>query len=153
MSASLSRRRKPLCRLRWAAYAGLFALSTSPAAAQATAAVAPPPAETAPSEVRAPYEPQLLRLARIVGALAYLRNLCGDDDAAKWRTEMADLIASEQAVSAGERNRLAGAYNEAFRGYALTYRVCTPNAELVIERDLKEGARLTHAIVSRYGRG
>ena len=40
---------------------------------------------------------------------------------------MKALIESE-GVTPARRDRLAGAYNRGYRGYALTYRVCTPAA-------------------------
>jgi uncharacterized protein (TIGR02301 family) len=141
--------------MRVAASAVLFAFCTTQAAAQTRAAApAQPPANApAPPEARPPYEPQLLRLAQIIGTLAYLRDLCGDGDGDKWRAKMANLLAAEEAASDSERKRLAGAYNEGFHGYALTYRTCTANARLVIGRYLDEGERLTRDVESRYGGG
>ena len=49
-----------------------------------------PPAPTV--EPPPPYEPQLLRLAEMMGALAYLRDLCGADDGAEFRTKMKSLL-------------------------------------------------------------
>jgi uncharacterized protein (TIGR02301 family) len=94
----------------------------------------------------------LLRLAEIIGTLAYLRNLCGDDDGDKWRAKMADLLSAE-ANSQNERQRLAGAFNHGFHGYQLTYRTCTANAELIIARYLDEGEQLARDVQNRYGGG
>ncbi len=52
---------------------------------------------------------------------------------------------------AGAARRLAGAYNRGFRGYSLTYRICTPAAGEAARRYLAEGERLSHAIAGRFG--
>lgn len=111
-----------------------------------------PPPVTSPVEPSPPYEPQLLRLAEVMGALAYLRDLCGLRDGDKWRTRMSALLDVE-ATSEARKERLAGAYNKGFTGYESTYRSCTPNAELVIERYLDEGGKLARDVTSRYGGG
>jgi uncharacterized protein (TIGR02301 family) len=158
MNVTLPRCRRPLAvRVAAAAAAVVMAFGAMEAAAQTRPAAAPPPPVTAPAppDAHPPYEPQLLRLAEIIGALAYLRDLCGDHDGDKWRAKMANLLAAEAAASANERERerLAGAYNQGFHGYALTYRSCTANAKLVIERYLDEGERLTRDVENRYGGG
>jgi uncharacterized protein (TIGR02301 family) len=127
--------------------------------AEAQAQTRPAPPRSSPQQSPAaqpdehpPYEPQLLRLAQIIGALVYLRDLCGDNDGDKWRAKMAELLAGE-ASSESERQRLAGAYNQGFRGYSLTYRSCTANAKLVIARYIEEGEQLAHDVESSYGGG
>lgn len=97
-----------------------------------------------------PYEPQLERLAERLGTLALLRGLCGDGDAAEYRTRMAALIEAE-AQSDLRRARLAGAFNRGLRGYAASYRGCTASARLVIARALADADRLTRDLASRYG--
>jgi uncharacterized protein (TIGR02301 family) len=109
-------------------------------------APAPPPAAERPP----PYEPQLLRLAEMTGALAYLRNLCGAGDGEKFRAKMAELLEAE-GVSEARRDLLAGAYNRGFRDYQTTYRMCTPAASAVIDRYLTETARLAAEVAGRYG--
>ena len=104
------------------------------------AAEAPPP----------PYEPQMTRLAEILGALSFLRDLCGDNDGNEWRTKMSTLLEAE-AKSGSRRQRLTSAFNRGFRGYEMTYHECTPNARLAISRYLDEGSHLTHDITYRYG--
>ena len=110
-------------------------------------APAPPPEQAAPA-----YEPQLERLAELMGILAYLRDLCGKRDGATWRGRMEGLIDSE-GVTEDRRDRLAGAYNRGFQGYAATYRRCTPAAEVVIARALDEGSRLARELSARFGGG
>jgi len=107
----------------------------------------PPPA--VPEEAPPPYEPQLLRLSEILGALTYLRDICGDADAASWRGRMQTLLDAE-AKSAIRKEHLAGAFNRGFHGYELSYRVCTPNAQLIIKRFLTEGEKITHDVTNHY---
>ena len=106
----------------------------------------PPPAEPPP----APYDRDLMRLSEIIGSLAFLRGLCGGPDAAEWPRRMSALMEAE-GVTPGRRERLAGAYNRGYRGYALTYRVCTPAATLATSRFLAEGERLSQALAGRFG--
>ncbi len=106
---------------------------------------APQGAETLP-----PYESEVERLAGLLGTLAFMRDLCGAGDGAQWRTKMEELLAAEGSTVL-RRDRLAGAFNEGLRGYAATYRQCTPAAGVVIDRALDEAARLTHDLSSRYG--
>jgi uncharacterized protein (TIGR02301 family) len=118
----------------------------NPAAAPKSAPESAPPAVQPPP----PYEPQLLRLAQMMGALAYLRDLCGAGDGAKFRTRMAALLDAEGATES-RRDLLAGAYNQGFRDYQTTYRVCTPAADTVIARYLSETARIAAEVAGRYG--
>ncbi len=108
--------------------------------AGAPTAPAPPP----------PYEQQLLRLSEMMGALAYLRDLCGAADGAEFRSKMKSLLDAD-GIGQSQRDLIAGAYNEGFEGYRLSYRTCTPAAGEVIARYLAETARLSAELVSRYG--
>ena len=131
-----------------------FALAAGLAQAQQRPALARPP-EPAPApraEPPPPYEPQLLRLAEIMGALAWLRDLCGQKDGDAWRARMTSLIDAE-ATTEARKERLAGAWNRGFRGFEATYRACTPNAELVISRYLDEGQRIARDVANRFGGG
>lgn len=137
--------------------AAALALATLAAQAQKAAPPKTDPAKTEPATPPAeaplpPYEPQLLRLAEIMGALTYLRELCAAPDGEQWRARMTAIIDAE-AVSTARRQKLAGAYNRGFRGYEITYRNCTANAQAIIGRYLDEGARLAHDIGNRYGGG
>ena len=104
----------------------------------------------APADAPAPYDRELMRMSEIIGALAFLRGLCGTADAADWPARMKALIESE-GVTPARRDRLAGAYNRGYRGYALTYRVCTPAAHEAAARYVVEGDRLSHALAGRFG--
>lgn len=119
----------------------------APTAKPAPAPAAPPAPQ--PLETPPPYEKQLLRLAEVLGALAWLTELCGDRPGDQWRGQMMQLMEAE-ATSAARRERLAGAYNRGFRGYGAMHRRCTPNAELIITRFLDEGARIARDVASRF---
>jgi uncharacterized protein (TIGR02301 family) len=106
--------------------------------------------EPVPPEAEVPYERQILRLAEILGALTYLRDICGANDGPVWRDKMQALLEAE-AKTPPRRERLAGAYNQGLRGYQLTYRACTPNAELIISRFLDEGGKIARGVANRYG--
>ncbi len=110
------------------------------------------PAPAAPQEAPAPYEPAMLRLAEIMGSLAYLRDLCGHGDGDSWRARMGTLVDSEGG-SPARKERIAGAYNRGFKAYETIYRACTPNAEAIIHRYLTEAAALVRDIATRYGGG
>jgi uncharacterized protein (TIGR02301 family) len=97
----------------------------------------------------APYDQDLHRLGEILGALHYLRELCGAKEGQKWRNEMQALVAAE-APSGERRDRLVTAFNRGYRGFQQTYRTCTPAAELVIRRYLEEGAKISREITARY---
>ena len=125
----------------------------APAAKPAPAPAAPGPQTPAPAaEPPPPYQPQLLRLAEIMGALAYLRDLCGAGDGAKFRARMATLL-DAQATSETQRDLLAGAYNRGFQDYEITYGACTPAAEAIVSHFLGEMARLASEVANRYGGG
>lgn len=112
-----------------------------PAAAEPTTPAAEPPP---------PYEGQLLRLTEIMGALAYLRGLCGAHDADVYRAKVASLLEVEGRTQA-RKEMLAGAYNRGFRGYELFYRVCTPAAREAIARFLDETVKISADVANRYG--
>ena len=133
-------------------------LATAPLVAQAQSrpparqAPAPPaePPKPAPEPPAPAYERDLLRLSEIIGALAFLRELCANPDAGEWPRRMRALLDAE-AVTPSRRERYAGAYNRGYRGYALTYRICTPSAVEAATRFIAEGDRLTRNLAGRYG--
>ena len=142
----MTRRPGILVLVALAALAPITALAQSGARPQPPA---PAPAQEAPPP---PYEPQLLRLSEILGALSWLREICGDKDGEQWRASMRSLMEAEASTEA-RRQRLAGAYNRGFRNYETLHRACTPNAEIIIERFLDEGGKLANEVTNRFGGG
>jgi uncharacterized protein (TIGR02301 family) len=111
-------------------------------------AFAATPARAAP-ESSANFEADLSRLAEILGALHYLRNICGENEGQKWRNEMQALVDAE--AQGGERKaRLTAAFNRGYRDYQQNYRTCTPAAEVVIRRYLDEGSKIARDMTARY---
>src|SRR5262245_51544416 len=98
----------------------------------------------------APYDGNLKRLAEIMGALHYLRGLCGANDGQKWRTEIQALIDAE-APTGERRTRMIASFNRGYRGFQQSYRTCTPAADIVIRRYLEEGSRIAREVTARYG--
>jgi uncharacterized protein (TIGR02301 family) len=131
-------------------------LAVAPALAQSRPKPAAKPAEkeapapSPPPDAPAPYDRDLLRLSEIIGSLSFLRELCGNRDAAEWPARMKALLDAE-GTSPGRRDRLAGAYNRGYGGYAITYRVCTPSAVEAATRFIAEGERLSVALSGRFG--
>ena len=109
-----------------------------------------PPLVTQPEPPPAPYEKELLRLAEVMGSLAFLRPLCDSADGPEWPKRMQALLDTEGATP-GRRERLAGAYNRGYRAFSLTYRICTASAVEATNRYLKEGETLSRNIAGRYG--
>ena len=138
-----------LMALALAAMPPVAAQAQSGTRPQQQAPTPPPPAQEAPPP---PYEPQLLRLSEILGALSWLREICGDKDGEQWRASMRALMEAE-APTEIRRQRLAGAYNRGFSNYETLHRTCTPNAETIIERFLDEGGKLANEVTNRFGGG
>ena len=103
----------------------------------------------AQSEAPATFDGDLARLSEIMGALHYLRAVCGDKDGAKWRNEMQAIIDAE-APSGDRRRKIVASFNRGYRGFQQTYRTCTPSADLAIRRYLDEGAKIARDITARY---
>ena len=96
-----------------------------------------------------PYKEELLRLAEILGAVHYLRGLCGAEEGALWRDKMEELIVAE-APNPAWRARLVESFNSGYRGFDRTYRRCTSSAAQAIDLYLAEGRDLTGVIKTRY---
>jgi uncharacterized protein (TIGR02301 family) len=107
------------------------------------------PARAAEPVVSAPYDTELQRLAEILGALHYLRAVCGAKEGQKWRDQMQALLDSE-APDGDRRKKIAASFNRGYRGFQQTYRTCTPAADIAIRRYLDEGAKIAREITARY---
>lgn len=103
----------------------------------------------AQSQSAAPFDGDLQRLAEILGALHYLRALCGSNEGQKWREQMEALVEAE-APSGPRRQQMVASFNRGYRGFQQTYRSCTPAADIAIRRYLDEGARIARDITARY---
>ncbi|MBT3070896.1 TIGR02301 family protein [Rhodomicrobium sp. Az07] len=94
-----------------------------------------------------PYDPQLFRLAEIMGTLHYLRELCGGNEGQVWREHMRELVSSE-GTSALRRAKLVEAFNRGYRDYARTYRTCTQPARVAIQRFMDQATTITDGLVA-----
>jgi uncharacterized protein (TIGR02301 family) len=110
-------------------------------AVAAALAVSPLAAQGSTSDGK-PYDAKLLRLAEILGAVHYLRELCGANEGQLWRNRMQELIESEGSA-AQRRARLTTRFNNGYRSYSRTYQTCTPSAQTAVARFLAEGATLS----------
>src|SRR5882672_8481780 len=96
-----------------------------------------------------PYDAQIYRLSEIVGAVHYLRELCGAEEGQAWRNQMRDLVNAE-GTSALRRARLVDSFNKGYRGYARTYRTCTKPAVQAITRFMQQGASIADALIQEH---
>jgi uncharacterized protein (TIGR02301 family) len=95
------------------------------------------------------FETELERLSEILGALHYLRPLCGANEGPKWRNEMRALLDAE-AQAPERRTKLMASFNRGYNGFQQTYRSCTEAADLAIRRYLDEGTKISREITARY---
>jgi uncharacterized protein (TIGR02301 family) len=93
-----------------------------------------------------PYDDKLIRLSEILGAVHYLRELCGANDGQTWRDRMKELMDAEGS-SALRRARLTRSFNSGYRSYSRTYNSCTPSAQTAISRFLAEGSEIADGLV------
>ena len=94
------------------------------------------------------YDPELARLATILGSLHYLRNLCGETGN-QWRDEMETIILSDKMESLRKKRAIA-AFNDGYQVFSSNYTECNPRAIEAIGKFQSEGATLTAAILTRY---
>ncbi len=100
---------------------------------------APPPPDDRP------YDPKLLRLAEILGAVHYLRELCGAQEGQLWRDQMTNIIRYEGSTAV-RRAKLVNSFNDGYRGYRRTYRTCNSSATVAITRFSTEGAQIASTL-------
>jgi uncharacterized protein (TIGR02301 family) len=129
------------------ATATLVMVSAAPALAQNPPQPPQPPRQTEGGA--APFDNDLQRLSEILGALHYLREICGAREGQKWRDEMTALIDSE-APGGDRRSRMIASFNRGYRGFQQTYRSCTPAADVAIRRYLEEGSKIAREVTARY---
>ncbi len=101
----------------------------------------------APGDAK-PYDDKLMRLAEILGAVHYLRELCSANDGQLWREKMKELLDTEGGTAI-RRARLTRSFNQGYRSYRRTYVTCTPTAQSSIERFLAEGIQIGEGLVNR----
>lgn len=111
--------------------------------------LASPVAAQPANPARAPFEVEMNQLAEILGALHFLRPLCGANEGGRWRAEMQQLLEAV-APAPAMREALVSSFNRGYVSYEQTYRNCTPAASVAIRRFLDEGARLSREIATRY---
>lgn len=131
--------------LRMLPLALALALQLPAAALQSAAAQVPARAEDPP------YEVELMRLSEILGALHYLRPLCGSPDGSVWRDEMESLLDAE-VQDDERRRRFIERFNQGYRGFSSVYVKCTPAAEAALARYIEEGGALIRNVTTRYNR-
>src|ERR1700674_4059037 len=93
-----------------------------------------------------PYDERLMRLSEILGAVHYLRELCGANDGQAWRERMRELMDAEGSTAL-RRAKLTRSFNNGYRSYSRTYNSCTPTAQVAISRFLTEGAEIADALM------
>ena len=97
----------------------------------------------------APFDGSLQRLAELLGALHYLRGICGANEGQKWRNEMQSLVDAE-TPGGDRRAKMIASFNRGYRAFQQSYRTCTPAADFAIRRYLAEGAKIAREITARY---
>lgn len=109
---------------------------------------------TAPAhaEEQRPYDNKLLRLAELLGAVHYLRELCGAQEGQLWRDKM-EALAEAEGTSALRRAKLVQSFNKGYRSYRRTYQTCTKSAETAVARFLAEGAEIADAVAQNGAGG
>ena len=93
-----------------------------------------------------PYDERLMRLSEILGAVHYLRELCGSSDGQAWRDRMKELMDAEGSTAL-RRAKLTRSFNNGYRSYSRTYNNCTASAQTAITRFLAEGAEIADALI------
>jgi len=107
--------------------------------------IIPRESSTPPPPDDRPYDAKLLRLAEILGAVHYLRELCGAQEGQLWRDQMKEIVRNEGSTAV-RRAKLVNSFNDGYRGYRRTYRTCTSSATLAITRFSVEGAQIAAAL-------
>jgi uncharacterized protein (TIGR02301 family) len=121
-----------------------FEKSLAPAAVMAMLVAAAPCAYAQSGDK--PYDDRLMRLSEILGAMHYLRELCGANEGQVWRDKMRELLEAEGS-SALRRARFTRSFNQGYQSYSKTHRVCTSTAQTAITRFMSEGVQIAEGLV------
>jgi uncharacterized protein (TIGR02301 family) len=97
------------------------------------------------AEETKPYDTKLVRLAELLGAVHFLRALCGTNEGALWREKM-DALVEAEGTTALRRAKLVQSFNKGYRSYRRTYQTCTKSAETAVARFLAEGAEIAETV-------
>jgi len=108
-------------------------------------ALATPAAVSAQSSDK-PYDDRLTRLSEILGAVHYLRELCGANEGQLWRDRMREILDAEGS-NALRRARLTRSFNQGYQSYSKTHRACTSTAQTAIARFMSEGVQIAEGLV------
>src|SRR5262249_32504778 len=108
-------------------------------------AAAPARAEVA----AAPFDGSLQRLPEVLRPPPYPRRLRRPHQRQEGRHPMHAVVDAE-APGGDRRARMIAAFNRGYRGFAQSYRTCTPAADLVIRRYLEEGSKIAREMTARY---
>lgn len=98
-----------------------------------------------------PYQSDMLRLSEVLGAAAYLDNLCSGSNAGDWRAKMAAVL-DAQSLDGPARRPYVEAFNRGQRTFSVAHRTCTTAARSVLQRYFAEGAQLSDRLDQRFGR-
>ncbi|MCO6392800.1 TIGR02301 family protein [Aliihoeflea aestuarii] len=107
------------------------------------------PLGNAARAVDSPFEANLVRLSEVLGALHFLRNLCGEASN-EWFAHMEQLLEAEDPDET-RRARFVASFNSGYQAFERNYSRCTPSAVEAIGRYMKEGEALTRDTATRYG--
>ena len=109
---------------------------------------APARAQSSPSEITdaRPYDDKLIRLSEILGAVHYLRELCGGNEGQAWRDRMRELIETDKG-SALRRVKLTKSFNHGYRSYRRTYQSCNAPAQATLAKFVSEGVELSDLLL------
>ncbi len=144
--ADANRKRDRMTLLAVLAACSAVALASTSVGAQTPAQPAALTSPRTPGVEVKPYDDKLLRLAEVLGAVHYLRELCGANEGQTWRDRMQDLMVAEGS-SPIRKARLTKGFNQGYTSYSRTYRACTPSAQTAVNRFMTEGSVIAETLV------
>ena len=87
-----------------------------------------------------------MRLSEVLGAVHYLRELCGANEGQAWRDRMRDLIETDKG-SALRRVKLTKSFNQGYRSFRRTYQSCSAPAQATLTKFVAEGMELSDLLL------